>query len=120
MFEVYLNIVELGPMIYGVKDASRFYFNKLPSELTLAESIFLASLLPRPKGFTYCFDSTGAFKPYLADYYRVVSDFMLKKNLITEGEYHALEPKIELKGPAKALVVPSDTIPADSTEESTE
>jgi len=117
MFEVYLNIIELGPMIYGVKDASRFYFDKLPSELTLAESIFLASLLPHPKWFKYSFDSTGAFKPYFADYYRVVSNFMLKKNLITEAEYNSLEPKVELKGLAREMVVRADTIPADSTED---
>ena len=40
MFEVYLNIIELGPGIYGVGEASRFYFNKKPAELTLSESIF--------------------------------------------------------------------------------
>src|SRR6185436_18879584 len=55
MFEIYLNIVELGPNIYGVNEASRFYFNKKVSELTMSESIFLASLLPRPKWFKYCF-----------------------------------------------------------------
>jgi len=117
MFEVYLNIIELGPMVYGVKDACRFYFNKTPSEVSLAESIFLASLLPHPKWFKYSFDTTGAFKPYLADYYRVVSNFMLRKNLITEAEYNQLQPHVELRGPAKELVIPSETMPADSSEE---
>lgn len=117
MFEVYLNIVELGPGIYGVKDASRFYFNKLPSELTLSESIFLASLLPRPKWFKYSFDAAGNLKPYFADYYRVVSNFMLKKGLITEEEYSHIEPRVNLTGPAKEMVIPSDTIPEDDTSE---
>jgi membrane peptidoglycan carboxypeptidase len=116
MFEVYLNIIELGPGIYGVGDASRFYFNKRPSELTLSESIFLASLLPHPKWFKYSFDMQGNLKPYLADYYRVVSNFMLRKNLITQEEYDSIVPNVVLKGIAHEMVVPSDTIPAEEDE----
>jgi hypothetical protein len=117
MFEVYLNIIELGPGIYGVGEASRFYFNKKPMELTLSESIFLASLLPHPKWFKYSFDEQGNLKSYLADYYRVVANFMLKKNLITEEEYNSIQPNVKLEGPAKELVIPSDTIPIEELED---
>lgn len=41
MFEVYLNIIEWGPMVYGANEAARFYFNKDVSDLTVNESIFL-------------------------------------------------------------------------------
>ena len=41
MFEIYLNVIEWGPGVYGIKQASQFYFDKQPSQLTLAESIFL-------------------------------------------------------------------------------
>lgn len=116
MFEVYLNIIELGPNIYGIGEAAPFYFSKKPADLTLAESIFLASLLPRPKGFKYSFDANGNLKPYLADYYRVVSNFMLRKNLITQPEHDQLIPAVELKGPAREMVVPSDTIPETEDE----
>ncbi|MDQ3072481.1 MAG: transglycosylase domain-containing protein, partial [Bacteroidota bacterium] len=34
MMEVYLNVIEWGPGIYGAGQASRFYFNKPPSQLT--------------------------------------------------------------------------------------
>jgi len=50
MFEVYLNIIELGPHIYGANEAAHFYFNKDASKLTLPESIFIASIIPRPNG----------------------------------------------------------------------
>jgi membrane peptidoglycan carboxypeptidase len=113
MFEVYLNIIELGPDVYGVGEASRFYFNKKPSQLTLPESIFLASLLPHPKWFKYSFDENGNLKSYLADYYRVVSNFLLKKNLITKDEYDAIQPNVRLTGLARELVRPSDTIPQE-------
>ncbi len=113
MFEVYLNIIELGPGVYGVGEASRFYFNKKPSDLTLAESVFLASLLPHPKWFKYSFDETGNLKPYFADYYRVVANFLLRKNLITQDEYDHLQPKVELRGPAKAMLAPKDSFPSE-------
>lgn len=48
MFEIYLNAIEWGHGIYGIKEASQFYFSKLPSQLNLAESIFLASIIPDP------------------------------------------------------------------------
>ena len=49
MFEIYLNIIEWGPGIYGIAEASRFYFHKEPINLTINESIFLASIVPSPK-----------------------------------------------------------------------
>ena len=33
MFEVYLNIAEWGPMVYGIREAADFYFSKRPSRL---------------------------------------------------------------------------------------
>jgi membrane peptidoglycan carboxypeptidase len=94
MFEVYLNIIELGPGVYGIGEASLFYFNKKPSELTLSESIFIASLLPRPKWFKYSFDAGGNLKPYLEAYYRVVANFLLRKELITEEENQSIQPNV--------------------------
>jgi membrane peptidoglycan carboxypeptidase len=48
MMELYLNIIEFGPDIYGVTKAARFYYGRSPEELNLAESLFLATLLPSP------------------------------------------------------------------------
>lgn len=48
ILELYLNIAELGPRIYGVTHAARHYFNKSPADLSLRESVFLAMLLPSP------------------------------------------------------------------------
>lgn len=51
ILEMYLNVAELGPGIYGAEAASRFYFNKPASKLTLSESAALASILPSPKKY---------------------------------------------------------------------
>ena len=49
ILELYLNVVELGPMVYGIGHASHYYFGKGPSALTVRECAFLASMLPGPK-----------------------------------------------------------------------
>jgi membrane peptidoglycan carboxypeptidase len=50
IMEIYLNIVEFGPGIYGIERASRHYFGKPPMDLTGKESAFLATMLPNPVG----------------------------------------------------------------------
>lgn len=49
ILELYLNVVELGPMVYGIGHGSRYYFGKSPAELTPRESAFLAAMLPGPR-----------------------------------------------------------------------
>jgi monofunctional biosynthetic peptidoglycan transglycosylase len=48
ILEIYLNIVELGPGLYGVPAASRQYFTKRPNRLTDTEAALLAAVLPNP------------------------------------------------------------------------
>lgn len=55
ILEIYLNLVELGRGIYGIKEASYYYFNKHPKNLTAREGAFLAMLLPSPKKYAQSF-----------------------------------------------------------------
>jgi membrane peptidoglycan carboxypeptidase len=48
MMELYLNVVEFGPDVYGVTQAADYYFGRKPEELHVGECFFLASLLPSP------------------------------------------------------------------------
>lgn len=48
ILELYLNVVEFGPGVYGIGPASRFYFGVEPSQLTPSQAIFIATLLPNP------------------------------------------------------------------------
>jgi hypothetical protein len=48
ILEIYLNVVELGPGIYGVTRAADHYFGKSPGELTPPEAAYLALMLPSP------------------------------------------------------------------------
>ncbi|NBT58364.1 hypothetical protein EBT16_06230, partial [bacterium] len=53
----YLNMAEWGPGLYGIKDASRHYFNCSPAELTAKQGAFLAVLLPSPKKYHSYFEN---------------------------------------------------------------
>ena len=55
ILELYLNSIEFGPGIYGVRNAANHYFKKHPSELTPREGAFLAMLLPSPKRYYVSF-----------------------------------------------------------------
>ena len=48
VMEVYLNIIEFGPGIYGAEEAARAFFHKPAAELTAREAAQLISVLPKP------------------------------------------------------------------------
>lgn len=106
MLEVYLNIIEWGPNVYGIGEASWFYFNKKPNELTLAESVFLAGIIPNPKYFKYQIESDGLFKPHFENYAQILIARMLQRGKISESEIAHFTPTIKLKGMALKYVDP--------------
>ncbi|MBE3581215.1 MAG: penicillin-binding protein, partial [Thermoanaerobacteraceae bacterium] len=52
ILEHYLNIVYLGPGIYGVKAAAEAYFDKDVQDLTLAESALIAGIIQSPARYS--------------------------------------------------------------------
>ena len=48
ILEIYVNVIEWGPGLYGLGPASRHYFGKPPAELTPKEIAFLVCLIPSP------------------------------------------------------------------------
>lgn len=51
ILELYLNVIEFGPGIYGVQAASKTFFGRPPSDLTHGQMALLAAVLPNPKGW---------------------------------------------------------------------
>jgi len=49
IIELYLNVIELGPMVYGIGHGARYYFGKPASALTPRECAFIAAMLPGPR-----------------------------------------------------------------------
>lgn len=49
MLEVYLNIAEFGPGIFGAKAAARHHFDTAAADLTPRQAALLAAVLPNPR-----------------------------------------------------------------------
>lgn len=52
ILEVYLNVAEMGPGVFGVEAAARYYFHKSAKDLTKSEAAQIAACLPNPVKFT--------------------------------------------------------------------
>lgn len=78
MYEVYLNVIEWGNNVYGITEAARYYFGKTPAEITLGESLFLSSIVPKPKKGLYAFDYTGHLKQNMYRYFNTYGNIMVK------------------------------------------
>lgn len=52
ILEIYLNIAEFGPGVYGVGAASGMYFSKTPQAVSDAEAALLAAVLPNPRNLS--------------------------------------------------------------------
>jgi monofunctional biosynthetic peptidoglycan transglycosylase len=51
ILEVYLNVIEMGPGIYGIEAAAQRYFNKPARKLSRYEAALIAASLPNPKKY---------------------------------------------------------------------
>jgi monofunctional biosynthetic peptidoglycan transglycosylase len=52
ILEQYLNVIELGPGVFGLDAAARHWFDRTASRLTTRQAAFLAALTPEPKSMT--------------------------------------------------------------------
>lgn len=116
MLEVYFNIIEWGPNVYGIGEASQFYFKKHPSQLTLSECLYLATIIPRPKGFMWRFNTDGTAKAYLEKSYHYLANKMLFRQWILPTDTIGLTHQVQLTGPAllKVKKVEADSLVSDS------
>ncbi|MDO8589895.1 MAG: transglycosylase domain-containing protein [bacterium] len=94
ILSLYLNEIPYGGTIYGVGEAAINFFGKPASNLTLAESAYLASM---PKAPTY-YSPYGPNRPELEARKNLVLREMLANNFISEKEYEsAVKEKVEFK-----------------------
>jgi hypothetical protein len=84
ILELYLNVIEFGPMVYGIGPAARHYFNVPAAELSLSQSLYLSSILPSPK--KQHFGAGGAVTPQWAAYLHKLMTIAHKRGRITEEE----------------------------------
>lgn len=93
MLEVYFNIIEWAPLVYGVKEAAWFYFKKRPHELTIDESIFMAFIIPKPKRYErYILPDNRLDSEPTAYYFERMAGILARKGLITEEAAAQVSP----------------------------
>ena len=81
ILEVYLNVAEFGPGIYGVGSAAQAYFGKPPADLGDEEAALLAAGLPRP-GSWHPGSRSQAYRRYAAAIRaRMVKADLLRKQI---------------------------------------
>lgn len=95
ILEVYFNIAEFGPGMFGVSTASDFYYGKSASRLTPKESARMVSVLPNPK----------LIEPEPASEYVLErSQWVLRNMEQLSGRTYLPKPKPD------TLMIPSDSL----------
>ena len=86
ILDMYLNVIYVGPNIYGVGAGSQYYFSKDIQELTLAECAFLAGINNSPNSYNP-FDEETDNTEKIANRTITVLDKMLELEYITQEEH---------------------------------
>src|SRR5690606_36392064 len=89
LLEVYLNVIEWGRNVYGIHEAASYYFGKTPSTLNIGESLYLSSIVPRPKTGLSSFDYTGHLEPWAQRHSNRYGYIMNRRGQIQDEEVPA-------------------------------
>lgn len=93
ILEAYLNIIYVGPNIYGVELGAKYYFNKDVSQLDLAECAFLAGINNSPNSYNPFGENDNSQK--IKDRTNIVLYKMLELQYIDEEQYIDSKTKVE-------------------------
>ncbi|RZJ60951.1 MAG: glycosyl transferase, partial [Flavobacterium sp.] len=114
MLEVYFNVIEWGPNIYGIGEAAQFYFQKHPSELSLDECVYLASIVPRPKAFMWQFNDQGNLKAYAGRHNDFIKKLMLRRGLLVPEDTISQTGTVSVTGIARSYIRIKETVPTEN------
>ena len=109
MLEVYFNVIEWGPNIYGIAEASQFYFQKRPADLNVNQCLFLATIIPNPKGFMAKFDANNKLKPAAKQTEKFLTNLMFRRKLLVANDTIGNFP-LFISGPAKSFLKQKPTV----------
>jgi hypothetical protein len=109
LLEIYLNIIEWGPGIHGANEAARFYFDRDARELSVDEALFLSILVPSPTRWRGRFDREGQLRRSARAQMHFIGRAMIAKGWLSP---EALPPadqfRVEIRGPARAILFPDE------------
>ena len=93
ILEMYLNMIYVGPNVYGVQTGAKYYFNKDVEDLTLAECAYLAGINNSPNYYNP-FDGADNEED-ITDRILTVLQKMLELGKITDSEYKKAEKEVK-------------------------
>jgi membrane peptidoglycan carboxypeptidase len=113
ILEIYFNVIEYGPGLYGIGPAARHYFATTPDQLTLGQSLYLASILPNPRH--QHFSSSGEVTEGWMRYLHKLMQIALKIRRVDEQQLEeALAERIVFRTPStRPSLLPGDEIIRD-------
>lgn len=94
ILEGYLNTINYGQGNFGIGNASRYYFNKEPLDLTLEEALILAGIPNSPENY-----NPVANYDLSIERAKIVGESMVDNGYLSEEEFEGLfQEKIEIYG----------------------
>jgi len=99
ILEIYFNIIQFSESIYGIYDASAFYFDKKAADLSIIEGIVLSYIIPRPKFFLDAYlTETIQLKKNLKTHILIVASYLDRRGLTTFKVSEIIKMPIVIKG----------------------
>jgi len=88
LLEVYLNLIEWGPDVYGIGEAAQHYFGVDARQLTPKQAAFLGTIIPNPVKYHFLF-AQGALTPVWERHVADVLGAMRENEYLDDAAYEA-------------------------------
>ncbi|MBK8254626.1 MAG: transglycosylase domain-containing protein [Polyangiaceae bacterium] len=113
IMELYLNVIELGPMVYGVGAAAQHYFRTEASQLSLGQALYLSSIMPNPK--VDHFMPQGPVRPSWMGFLHKLMEIARKRDRITDEELEEGLRETVVRGSPAPFRAPKSETPREPT-----
>ena len=115
ILEIYINIIEWGPDVFGADEAAFFYFGHDAGRVSVDEALFLATVVPAPTKWRYRFDTAGELRPFERAQMHFIGRAMIAKGWLDPAQLPGRDAlRVELRGPAREVLFPRDPTALDS------
>jgi len=112
LLEIYLNIIEWGPSVFGADEAATYYFGHDAGRLSVPEALFLTTVVPAPNKWRYRFAPDGALRPFEREQMHFIGRAMIAKGWLDAEKLPPVDSlRVVLRGAAHDVLFP----PADTT-----
>lgn len=120
ILEVYVNVIEWGPHVYGVRQAARHYFDKRPEDLSPVECVYLSTMVPGPRFYHRQFAAGRLGKKHRGRIQRTMALMVRRGHLtpeeLSEAEAAEFSPELAPYVPPKSAGGPTPGAAPESTQ----